>query len=158
MYWGVNPHFDATFTMSTTLFITAPSASSPPVRPLIFTVNTDIVVLSFALCSGWLEGYFSACYTQWVPNSRFDAKYFERFYGKRPVRTMSEVSHLAIAVHEMVTWWNGKIRSVLEVGAGPGDWSNWYRDVHPTVRVVSVDVSEHACKKYGHEQIGRAHV
>jgi len=99
-----------------------------------------------------LEGYFSACYTQWVPNSRFDAKYFERFYGKRPVRTMSEVGHLAIAVHEMVTWWNGKIRSVLEVGAGPGDWSNWYRDVHPTVRVVSVDVSEHACKKYGHEQ------
>ena len=99
-----------------------------------------------------MEGYFSACYTQWVPNSQFDAKYFERFYGKRPVRTMSEVGHLAIAVHEMVTWWNGKIRSVLEVGAGPGDWSNWYRDVHPTVRVVSVDVSEHACKKYGHEQ------
>ena len=65
---------------------------------------------------------------------------------------MSEVGHLAIAVQEMVTWWNGKIRSVLEVGAGPGDWSNWYRDVHPTVRVVSVDVSEHACKKYGHEQ------
>ena len=99
-----------------------------------------------------MEGYFSACYTQWVPNSQFDAKYFERFYGKHPVRTMSEVGHLAIAVHEMVTWWNGKIRSVLEVGAGLGDWSNWYRDVHPTVRVVSVDVSEHACKKYGHEQ------
>jgi hypothetical protein len=97
-----------------------------------------------------LEGYFSACYTQWVPKSRFDARYFDRFYGERPVRTMNEVGHLAIAVHEMVSWWGGKIRSVLEVGAGPGDWSNWYREAHPSIRVLSVDVSEHACKKYGH--------
>ena len=87
-----------------------------------------------------------------MPKSRFDAKYFERFYGDRPVRTINEVGHLAIAVHELVAWWGGTIRSVLEVGAGPGDWSNWYREFHPNVRVVSVDVSEHACKQYGHQQ------
>lgn len=65
---------------------------------------------------------------------------------------MSEVAHLAAAVHEMVSWWGGSVRSVLEVGAGPGDWSNWYRHFHPKVRVVSTDVSEHACARYGHQQ------
>ncbi|MEY4400940.1 MAG: hypothetical protein RL072_805 [Actinomycetota bacterium] len=109
-------------------------------------------MLAFSVRSRLLEGYFSTCYTQWVPKSRFDENYFERFYGKHPVRSMSEVSHLAVAVHELVTWWGGKIRSVLEVGAGPGDWSNWYRDMHPQVRVLSVDVSDHACERYGHER------
>ena len=65
---------------------------------------------------------------------------------------MNEVAHLAMAVHEMVSWWGGSIQSVLEVGAGPGDWSNWYRKFHPRVRVVSTDVSEHACARYGHQR------
>lgn len=86
-----------------------------------------------------------------MKNSRFDEKYFDRFYGKRPVRTMNEVSRLAAAVHELVAWWGGSIQSVLEVGAGPGDWSNWYRTMYPQVRVLSTDVSEHACARYGHE-------
>ena len=99
----------------------------------------------------WLEGYLSRCYTQGVTIAKFDAKYFDRYYGKQPVRTSTEVAHLAAAVHEMLKWWGTKIRSVLEVGAGPGEWSNWYRTVHPHVRVVSVDVSEHACRTYGHQ-------
>lgn len=86
-----------------------------------------------------------------MKNSRFDENYFARFYGKQPVRSMNEVAHLAAAVHEMVSWWGGSIRSVLEVGAGPGDWSNWYRRFQPKVRVVSTDVSEHACARYGHQ-------
>ena len=64
---------------------------------------------------------------------------------------MSEVDHLAAATHEMVSWWGGSVRSMLEVGAGPGHWSRWYRRMHPRVRVLSTDVSEHACKRYGHE-------
>lgn len=87
-----------------------------------------------------------------MKNQRFDAKYFDRYYGGRPVRTTSEVARLAAGVHDLVAWWGGTIRSVLEVGAGPGDWSNWYRATHPEVRVLSTDVSEHACSHYGHEQ------
>jgi trans-aconitate methyltransferase len=44
------------------------------------------------------------------------------------------------------------VRSVLEVGAGRGDWGHWYRTLHPTVRVTSTDVSEHACATFGHKR------
>lgn len=100
----------------------------------------------------WLEDYLPSCYTRRVKNSRFDEQYFARFYGEQPVRSANEVEHLAAAVHEMVSWWGGSIRSVLEVGAGPGHWSRWYRREHPRVRVLSTDVSEHACKTFGHER------
>lgn len=86
-----------------------------------------------------------------MKSQRFDAEYFSRYYGQRPVRTINEVAHLAVAVHELMAWWGGSIRSMLEVGAGPGDWSNWYRHEHPEVRVLSVDVSEHACERFGHQ-------
>ena len=75
-----------------------------------------------------------------MANQRFNKSYFDRYYGKRPVRSLHEVAHLATAVHELAPWWNSPIRSVLEVGAGP------------KVRVMSVDVSEHACATYGHQQ------
>lgn len=32
-----------------------------------------------------------------------------------------------------------------------GMWRDWYRTMHPRVRVRSVDVSSHACERYGHE-------
>jgi len=83
---------------------------------------------------------------------QFDHQYFERYYGKQPVRSKNDVAHLATAVHEMLSWWGVPVRSVLEVGAGPGHWSNWYRKVHPKVRVVSTDISEHACRAFGHQQ------
>lgn len=85
-----------------------------------------------------------------MTNRRFDSTYFRRYYGTRPVRTTADVEHLATAVHGMVAWWGGKIRSVLEIGAGPGDWGNWYRRVHPGVRVMSTDASEYACATWGH--------
>lgn len=99
-----------------------------------------------------MEGYLPACYTRCVKKRRFDDTYFDRYYVERPVRTVNEVGHLAAAVHDLVAWWGGKVRSVLEIGAGPGDWSNWYRTTHPGIRVLSTDVSEHACARYGHER------
>ena len=85
-------------------------------------------------------------------NEKFDRSYFERYYGKQPIHTVNEIAHLATAVHEMLAWWAAPVRSVLEVGAGRGDWSNWYRTLHPTVRVTSTDVSEHTCATFGHER------
>lgn len=87
-----------------------------------------------------------------MTNHRFDADYFDRYYGSNPVRSTDEVERLAVAVHELVAWWGGDIRSMLEVGAGPGHWSSWYRRVHRGVRVVSTDVSEHACRTHGHQR------
>jgi len=87
-----------------------------------------------------------------VRNEKFDRSYFERYYGKQPIHTVNEIAHLATAVHEMLAWWAAPVRSVLEVGAGRGDWGNWYRTLHPTVRVTSTDVSEHTCATFGHER------
>jgi len=87
-----------------------------------------------------------------VRNEEFDRAYFERYYGKQPIHTVNEIAHLATAVHEMLAWWAAPVRSVLEVGAGRGDWSNWYRTLHPTVRVTSTDVSEHSCATFGHKR------
>ena len=84
-------------------------------------------------------------------NEKFDRAYFERYYGAHPIHSVNETAHLATAVHEMLAWWGAPVRSVLEVGAGPGYWSNWYRTLHPAVRVTSTDVSEHACATFGHE-------
>ena len=62
-----------------------------------------------------------------------------------------KIETLASGVHQFCSWWDIQVRSVLDVGAGVGYWSDWYRNNHQRAKVVSVDVSEHACKKYGHE-------
>lgn len=81
----------------------------------------------------------------------FDEAYYRRFYGRSPVHTRRQVGHLAAAVDELCAWWRVPVRSVLDVGAGPGYWRDWYQANRPAVRYHSVDVSEHACRRYGHQ-------
>ncbi|MEY3575470.1 MAG: hypothetical protein RLZZ88_613 [Actinomycetota bacterium] len=68
------------------------------------------------------------------------------------MHSKTQVANLATAVHALLAWWQAPVRSMLEVGAGRGHWSSWYRTHHPRVKVVSTDISAHACEKYGHEQ------
>ena len=84
--------------------------------------------------------------------SRFDAAYYRQFYQDQPVHTAREIAELAKAVHHLCKWWKVPVTSVLDVGAGPGFWRDWYQRHHPHVKVVSTDVSPHACKTYGHLQ------
>lgn len=86
-----------------------------------------------------------------VGADRFDDAYYRRFYGENSVHTPRQIHLLASAVHHLCAWWGLEIGSVLDVGAGPGFWRDWYRDNHPSVTVVSTDVSRHACETYGHE-------
>lgn len=81
----------------------------------------------------------------------FDARFFSRYYGRRPIHTKARLHRLATAVDNLCAWWEVPVRSMLDVGAGVGHWSNWYRTERPRVRVTSTDVSEHACRRYGHE-------
>jgi len=85
-------------------------------------------------------------------NMQFDKTYYQRFYGKSGVHDAEKITDLAQGVHALCAWWGLPIRSVLDVGAGPGFWSNWYRAQHPRVKVLSTDISEHACATFGHEQ------
>jgi trans-aconitate methyltransferase len=82
----------------------------------------------------------------------FDAAYYRRFYERDPVHTRSQVAELASAVTGMLGWWGVPLRSVLDVGAGPGYWRDWFTQHRPAVRYRSIDVSEHACTTFGHER------
>jgi len=86
------------------------------------------------------------------PPNAFDDQYYQRFYGDGGTHDPERIAHLATAVHEMATWWDVRIRSVLDVGAGMGMWRDWYVDHHPDVQVRSIDVSAHACATWRHEQ------
>ena len=81
----------------------------------------------------------------------FDRDYYARFYEDDPVHTRTKIAQLAQGVHSFAQWWDLDIASVLDVGAGPGYWRDWYAQNHPDVEYCSTDVSEHACETYGHE-------
>ena len=83
--------------------------------------------------------------------SQFNADYYKRFYGRGGVHDKKRIAQLGSAVHNMCAWWGVSPKSVLDIGAGPGLWRDWYRDNFPNVRVTSTDVSEYACKKFGHQ-------
>jgi trans-aconitate methyltransferase len=83
---------------------------------------------------------------------RFDAAYYRRFYGRRPVHDRRRISHLATGVMSFAAWWRIPIRSVLDVGAGKGYWRDWLEATHPRVRYTGIDASEYACRRYGHER------
>ena len=69
----------------------------------------------------------------------------------RSVQSSARIGHLADATLALAKWWGIPIRSVLDVGAGPGWWGRHLAVAHPKVRYTGVDVSAHAAAKYGHE-------
>src|SRR5678815_503208 len=89
----------------------------------------------------------------------FDAKYYERFYESAATQVYgsTEITHLCRAITELVAWYGGTIRSVLDIGAGTGLWRDWFRKHKPSVRYVSTEVSPYACHKYDHELHDIAH-
>jgi hypothetical protein len=84
----------------------------------------------------------------------FDARYYRRFYESKKTRVQGakEVAHLGAALVGLVGWYGGRLRSVLEVGAGTGLLRDWFASNQPGVRYVSTEYSEYACTSYGHEQ------
>jgi hypothetical protein len=83
----------------------------------------------------------------------FDATYFRRYYESRRSRVYGaeQIDHLARGVTGFVCWFGGEIDRVLDVGAGTGLWGDWFRANLPAVEYRSIDVSEYACQKFGHE-------
>jgi SAM-dependent methyltransferase len=84
---------------------------------------------------------------------RFDESYYRRFYGgPERVHGAREIAHLASGVAGIAAWLGVDVRSVLDVGAGVGLWRRWFRRHRPRVQFRSIDVSEYACRAYGHER------
>jgi hypothetical protein len=87
---------------------------------------------------------------------RFDAAYYRRFYENKSTRAHSaeEVACLAQGLDGFATWLlKRELKSVLEVGAGPGFLRDWFQRERKKIRYVSTDFSAHACKQYGHTQL-----
>jgi hypothetical protein len=83
---------------------------------------------------------------------RFDAAYYRRYYGSRPVHTRQRIALLAKGVFSFAAWWRVPIRSVLEVGAGKAYWRDWLEETHTRVSYHGIDASEYACRRYRHER------
>ncbi|MEZ5259022.1 MAG: class I SAM-dependent methyltransferase [Ilumatobacteraceae bacterium] len=83
--------------------------------------------------------------------AQFSKRYYDRFYGDDPVHTPERIAHLA-GVHGMCGWLELPVTSVLDVGAGPGYWRDWFAEHQPDVAYTGVDVSEYACERYGHDR------
>ncbi len=85
---------------------------------------------------------------------RFDDAYYRRFYGSARTRVQGakEVAHLGAALTEMIAWYGGKVRSVLEVGAGVGLLRDWFGQHRPEVKYLSTEFSEYAAARFGHAQ------
>jgi hypothetical protein len=86
------------------------------------------------------------------PRTVFDAAYYRRFYRDQPVHDRRRIGHLATGVTGMCAWWGVPVRSVLDVGAGTGLWRDWFERERPKVRYQSIDISDYACGRYGHER------
>jgi 2-polyprenyl-3-methyl-5-hydroxy-6-metoxy-1,4-benzoquinol methylase len=89
-----------------------------------------------------------------TPPTPFGAEYFDRFYESRSTRVHGkrEIARLARGVTGMIEWLGGEIHAVLDVGAGPGLWRDWFAAHMKETRYLSTDVSAYACQRYGHEQ------
>ncbi|MBS2021513.1 MAG: class I SAM-dependent methyltransferase, partial [Deltaproteobacteria bacterium] len=84
---------------------------------------------------------------------RFDEGYYAKFYkSSGKVHDEAEIGVLCQAVVCHIAWLGRQVRSVLDVGAGPGFWRAWFRKYRPDVAYRSIDVSAYACETYGHEQ------
>jgi SAM-dependent methyltransferase len=83
----------------------------------------------------------------------FDARYFERYYERQRTRVYGadQVAELARGILGMIRWLGGNVSSVLDVGAGAGFWRGYLEANEPDVRYTSIDGSEYACARYGHE-------
>ncbi len=84
-------------------------------------------------------------------SERFDAAYYRRYYGRHPVHDRRRIGQLAAGVLSLAQWWRIPIRSVLDIGAGKGFWRDGLAAAAPHVQYHGIDVSEHACRRYGHE-------
>ena len=62
------------------------------------------------------------------------------------------IAELAAGVLALAAWWRIPVRSVLDVGAGKGYWHDYLTASRPKIRYHGVDVSDYACRRYGHER------
>lgn len=82
----------------------------------------------------------------------YDRAYFDRWYRSptHRVRSPAEVARLVAFVLATADHLLGRpVRTVLDVGAGEGNWQPVLRRLRPTIAYQGVDRSEYAVRRYG---------
>ena len=84
--------------------------------------------------------------------TRFDRAYFDRWYRnpRRRVLDRAEIARraaLVVAIAEYVM--EQRVRSVLDVGCGEGNWRAPLRVLRPRVSYVGVDASDYVVRRFG---------
>lgn len=83
---------------------------------------------------------------------RYDRAYFEKWYhapGTRIRRRADLARKVALAVAACEYVIGGPVRSVLDVGAGEGEWGLVLRQLRPRASYVGVEPSTYAVERYG---------
>lgn len=85
---------------------------------------------------------------------RFDAAYYERFYGDPHTRVSdaATIRRLAAFVGAYLAHLGLPVRHVLDVGCGMGHWRPAVRRVWPKARYHGVEHSQHLCERFGWTQ------
>jgi SAM-dependent methyltransferase len=85
-------------------------------------------------------------------HARYDEAYFDRWYRspRHRVRSAAELARLVRFVLATADHVLGRpVRTVLDVGAGEGNWLPVLRRLRPRIAYVGVDPSEYAVRRFG---------
>lgn len=85
---------------------------------------------------------------------RFDDDYYRRFYKDPTTRIYDQHRHakLVAGVVSLAEWFGLDLIDVLDVGAGLGWWGQWFAKYRKDAKVVSTELEQDICEKYGHQQ------
>jgi predicted TPR repeat methyltransferase len=92
--------------------------------------------------------------TQSFAPERFDAAYFDRYYGDPKTRVVgsSDIGKLVRALSSLAEFWSLPLASALDLGAGVGHWKTALAKERPYLQYTGVDLSPVVCERYGHQQ------
>jgi len=83
--------------------------------------------------------------------SRFDKKYYERFYGGSNERATyrREEDRLGHFVCAYLRYLGQPVRNVVDIGCGLGQWQDIIAKQFPKARYTGVERSEYLCEQHG---------
>ena len=92
------------------------------------------------------------------PADKYDRDYFDKWYRSptHRVRSAAELARLVAFVLSTADYVLGRrVRTVLDVGAGEGNWLPVLRRLRPNVAYQGVDPSAYAVRRFGLSAVDR---
>jgi len=86
--------------------------------------------------------------------TRFDAKYYQRFYGgpRELAAYRRQEDRLGAFVSTYLGYLGQPVKRVVDIGCGLGQWRNIIAKYFPRASYTGVELSTFLCEKYGWDQ------